>query len=322
MQFHIVLFGDNAVLHVLIKHIPQFLTPQDLRFFLFNPLLQFPDIQLLKRDFRDLLHGPLQVKDIADLHFQKMQDRLFQPLRRDPVACALLRRLIPGTHIIPIFFIPGTHILPHHGRAAVRTYHHARQRVHLGLLRGHPRIHPQKPLHNGKIPVRNHRLMVLLNPHPVLLRLHNRLLHLMVRRRLPALHQIPDITFIFQNPPYRDRTPQRPLPGLKTGLIIAPGRTLILHRRQHPRLIQPARNGVLAHAVQLHTENIPHNTCRHRVNDKPVPAPLVLLIPIGCKRTDKLPVLPLHLQMAPYLHRNIPAVCVIYQIFERYDNLV
>ena len=48
----------------------------------------------------------------------------------------------------------------------------------------------------------------------------------------------------------------------------------------------------------------------------------VLLIAIRRKSADKLPVLPLHFQMAPNLHRNIPTVSVIDQVLKRNQDLV
>jgi len=164
--------------------------------------------------------------------------------------------------------------------------------------------------------------MVLLNPHPVPFILPYGFLHLMVRRGLPPLHQISNIDLIFQNTPHRHRAPPgRRLHPERRPEIDTPA-VLILHRRKDTVPIQLPGNGILAHAVQLHTENIPHHPGRISINHKPMAVLTVLLIPIRRKSADKLPVPPLHFQMAPDLHRNIPAVSVIDQVLKRNQNLV
>ena len=126
---------------------------------------------------------------------------MFQSLYRNPVMAAFLSCQVGRTHIIIIFFSADPRFFSRHRHAAVRTDRNAGKQVNFVLRRRCPHIQTEKFLHDLKITVRYQRFMVLFNADPLSLAPQHLTFYLVIRRCTPALHKIPDIKFILQDPP-------------------------------------------------------------------------------------------------------------------------
>ena len=94
---------------------------------------------------------------------------------------------------------------------------------------------------------------------------------------------------------------------------------LVFHRRQDAHLIQTFRNAPDGKAVLVHGKDHLHIFADRFIDDELVFVLRRFHVAIGCERTDELSALLLDFQTASDFHRDVLAVGIVYQVFER-DN--
>ena len=164
--------------------------------------------------------------------------------------------------------------------------------------------------------------MAVLAPHPVLFFPDNPLPHFIAGGICLALYEHPGIDFVAQDTPYTACRPGCNSLFPKAALIILAVHALVLHRRGYPEPVELIRNPGRAHALNLPFINLADDGCRLIVHYQLILIVGRLLVSVGGERADVLPAFPLHIQVTADFHGNIPAVCVIYEIFERNQHFI
>ena len=131
-----------------------------------------------------------------------------------------------------------------------------------------------------------------------------------------TLHHRSGVNFIFQNPKYLNRLPLCMSSGLEAAVIIQSAQPFVLTGSQNPLAVQLFRNSLCAHAFQFSAVDRTNNICCVLIHHQPAFVPFIFAVTVHCIPTDELSLAPLHIQLAPNLNRNVPAVGIVQQIFE------
>ena len=149
------------------------------------------------------------------------------------------------------------------------------------------------------------------------------LFQLEVGRRLLSLYQRSGVGFILQN---TDNGSRRPFTVLAIRIAAFcmghPVIAFICQWGKYAHPVQFIRNMGSAKPFQTLSENIPHHTRRIFVNFQTFMLIAGFYITVNGKGSDKITAAAFHIQGAPGLYRNIPAVCLIHNIFDRDGKVI
>ena len=84
----------------------------------------------------------------------------------------------------------------------------------------------------------------------------------------------------------------------------------------------PVGNIARADSFQLPLEHIPYHTGGVFIYQQAVAVLRVLPVAKNSKRADEISALAFDFKLAPCFHRGIPAICLVYEVFERDDQLI
>ena len=210
---------------------------------------------------------------------------------------------------------PSYHLL-----AAVATEQYPHERAGRSRIRASASVCFEQVLYYRKIISGNDCFMGILYLHPFPFRFRGMLLYLIINLFRFPLDHMAQIDFIGQYPLYGCASPSASAGSGKAAMIGKPHRLFIFLRGEDAEAVQFFRNRGQRQPFDLPCENPPHILRRIFINNKPVFIRITFSVPVGSKSGNTFPIFILYRKLALYLCGNIPAVGIVYEIFDRQDN--
>ena len=164
--------------------------------------------------------------------------------------------------------------------------------------------------------------MVILDDSPFLPRLFHQFFDLIVGGRHLALLQDANINRVFEDAQDHTGTPGGFLLGSEFGGIAHSQSSLVVQGRRDTHYIEPVRNIPRANPIQFPFENVPHYIGSIIIYHQAVLVLRILQIPENSKRANEISAFAFDFKLAPNLDRGIPAICLVYEIFEWNDQFI
>ena len=267
-------------------------------------------------------HG-VHRRHAADVGPQAVQDAPLQIvlLQHHSVVTAVF---LPGGAVVIDILFPLDRVgFPGHAPAAAAADEDAGEQVDLLALRGGAGVQAGDHPHQLEPLPGDDGVVGVLHPCPVLGGLLHQIFQLVVVGLLPPLDQHPGVGFIRQDTDHRLGGPLglqavRCAPG---GVGQAPA-DLIGQRGEDPALVQLPGDFLRAGPVDAAAVNLPDHMGGVLVDDQMIL--VIRVLPVAVDRTGPhvVPVFSLALQGAPGFYRDIMAVGVVEQVFQRHVQIV
>ena len=227
-----------------------------------------------------------------------------------------------GADVVDILFIAGGNGFAHHVCAALAAEHHAAEKLHGAVAGAAAGIQRERLLYAVKVPALNDSFVGVRNDCPFAFRLCDALSHLVAGCGFFSLNEYACVDRIFQDTQHGVGRPYRLRVRLKGSGELHAKRFLVLHRREHPIVVQTAGYVLRTHALQLPRKDVPHDICGVFIYDQVIFVRFIFQIAVDGKCANVLAALALDLKLGADFHGNIPAVSFVYEILERNDKLV